>query len=706
MQSALATISYNHWVVTLSYVIATFSSYVALDLAKRVRGPDKGIVKAWWVAGSVAMGTGIWAMHFVGMLAVSLPFAVGYSYLVTILSWLAAVAVSGVALYTASRFELNRFKLLSGSLAMGAGICLMHYTGMASLDLAPGIQWNWWLVAASAGIAIAASAVALIIFFELRRYSGKSARNMQLLAAAVMGAAVCGMHYTGMEAAEFLSGSVCLSSNQLRGNSLGLLVTVATFILLSITMFTSTLDARLHGKAEKLAAFLKEANAELQQLAFSDPLTKLPNRLLFDERVRSAGERALQNNEGFCLMFIDLDGFKPVNDSFGHKAGDEVLRQMGKRLSSQLTPVDTAARIGGDEFVLLLERPLDSAEVAQKAQAIIDAIGVPMLIDDHQVQLSCSVGIALFPSDGPHDHLLAHADAAMYSAKRSGGSGFAFFEPHMNAGIKEQIELQRDLRHAIERGELELYYQPKVSAGRSVITGVEALIRWHHPVRGMLAPGLFIPIAERFGLIGSVGYWVIDEACRQAAVWLRNGLRVRIAINLSVHQLRQEDLAKRIAASIKRQKIDPSLLTFEITESMAMENGEGTLEVFKSLTRLGVKLSIDDFGTGYSSLAYLRKLQVGELKIDRSFVQDIETSADARAIVVAVVQLAHALGLKVVAEGVETDGQRDILISLKCDDLQGFLFARPMNSAQMTEWAEDNDHPTQMQFAPSTFLED
>ncbi|KQP37021.1 bifunctional diguanylate cyclase/phosphodiesterase [Pseudorhodoferax sp. Leaf274] len=703
MPASFAEVSYNHWVVALSFLIASYASFVALDLAQRVRATDRTIARAWWVGGSLAMGTGIWSMHFVGMLAATLPFEVGYGYAITALSWVAAVVVSGVALHTASLARLNLVRLCRGALAMGAGICAMHYLGMASLELTPGIQWDGLLVLASAAIAVVASAAALVIFFALRGYRGVAARNRQVLAALVMGAAISGMHYTGMAAAEFSTGSVCLTANQLRGDSLGVLVTVAATLLLSMAMSTSLLDARMQGKTEKLAVSLKAANAELQQIAFRDALTGLPNRLLFDDRVTSAVERCRRDSTSLALLFIDLDGFKPVNDSFGHRVGDAVLQEVGRRLAIGLRASDTVARVGGDEFVLLLEGCCDSAAIAQTAQRLIDVVSMPMEQGGHEVRLSCSIGIALFPSDGPDAELMAHADAAMYAAKRAGGASYAFFEAHMNAGVREQIALQRDLRLAIERGELALHYQPKVSAGRAVITGVEALVRWHHPARGLLGPALFIPVAERFGLISAVGNWVVEEACRQVAAWQQQGLRLRVAINLSVHQLRQEDFVRRVAAIIARAGIDPALLTFEITESVAMDDAEGTLKAFEALSGIGVQLSIDDFGTGYSSLSYLRQLQVGELKIDRSFVQDLESSADARAIVEAVIRLAHALGLKVVAEGVETAAQRDVLTHLQCDDLQGYLFAKPMTAERVAEWAEDNRRPNQLPFALSTY---
>lgn len=703
METSSVAVRYAPGVVALSYFIASFASYVALDLAKRMHTRDRAVATGWWAGGSVVMGTGIWSMHFVGMLAVSLPFAVGYGYVVTALSWVAAVAVSAIALYVASRNRLTLPRLALGALAMGAGICAMHYTGMAALDMAPGIQWAPALVAASVGIAVVASAAALLIFFWLRRLSGNAARWWQLLAALVMGAAISGMHYTGMAAARFAVGSVCLSADQLRGDGLGLLVSVATIMMLSLTMFTSITDARMQSETAVLAASLQAANTELQALAFRDALTGLPNRLLFDNRVAVAVERCARDGSALAVLFVDLDGFKPVNDSFGHGFGDTVLRVMAQRLAHQARACDTVARVGGDEFVLLLEGNPDTTAIAQIAQRILDALSLPVTSGEHEVRLSCSLGIAMFPSDGPHDQLMGHADSAMYAAKRGGGGAYAFFEPHMNAGVREQIELQRDLRVAIARNELCLYYQPKVSSSRHVITGVEALVRWQHPERGMLSPGVFIPVAERFGLINALGDWVIQDACRQMRVWLDQGLRIRVAVNLSVHQLLQDDLGLRIERALQQHHLDPALLTFEITESVAMDDAESTLHAFEALRRIGVNLSIDDFGTGYSSLSYLRRLQVSQLKIDQSFVQDLEHSADARAIVKAVVQLAHALGLSVVAEGVETAAQWDVLTGLGCDELQGYLFAKPMAAGVMGNWAANIDRSTNLAFTESVF---
>jgi diguanylate cyclase (GGDEF)-like protein len=710
--------------VAASLLIAVFASYVALDLSKRVRATDRSVARSWWVAGSLAMGTGIWAMHFIGMFAYSLPIQLGYRVPQTLLSWVAGVAASAVALNLASRGRLSLARLAGGALMMGAGICAMHYIGMAALDMAPPIVWDAALVARSALIAALASAAALLIFFWLSQLGeNRSALRYQIAAAWVMGLAISGMHYTGMAAASFPAGSICLSAGELSGPRLGALVMMASLGLLGLTLLTSTLDARLQSQAVRLSASLQDANAQLQSAneelrrrAFLDPLTDLPNRLLFEDRLRHALARSERpetrrsaggdrHSERIAVLCIDLDGFKPVNDSLGHAAGDTVLREVARRLLLVARDSDTVARVGGDEFLLLMEDVPDIADCAALARRLLQSLAEGLIVAEQPLHIAASIGIAVHPDHGSGDKLLAQADAAMYAAKRAGGSTYALFEPHMDAKALEQLSLQSELRQALAEGQLSLHYQPKFDSRRARIRGVEALLRWQHPQRGAIAPSVFIPIAERFGLINELGNWVIDEACRQMHEWQQSGLRMRVAINLSVHQLRQnEDLLGRIEAALRRHAIAADRLLCEITESVAMEDIRTTQRAFDGLGRLGVFLSIDDFGTGYSSLSYLRQLPARQLKIDRSFIQDLAVSADARAVVDAVIRLAHALSLSVVAEGVETPAQRDILLELGCDELQGYLFAEPMPAAALLDWAAGRGKPDgAADFSPSVF---
>jgi diguanylate cyclase len=693
------TSHYNPWGVVVSVLIGTFASYVALDLAQRVHGENRRVAALWWLCGSLAMGTGIWSMHFVGMLSFSLPIALGYAKLPSLLSWIAAVMASAVALRVANGAALSAARLLGGALAMGGGICSMHYLGMAALDMTPAIVWDPYLVATSAAIAVCASAAALLMFFWLRAISPERLHAHQLAAAVVMGVAISGMHYTGMAAASFPAGSMCLSAGSLSDGTLSTLVVVLPLVVLALTLGASMINVPHQlARSSPGGAQLAADNQALRGNACLDSLTGMPNRVLFEDRLaqavarleRAAADSGARRSEKIAVLFVDLDGFKPINDSFGHGAGDSVLLEVSRRLARTVRASDTAARLGGDEFVLLMEHVHDMGDCQRFADRLLETLAQPFEIEGQRIAISTSVGIALYPDHGEPDELLTRADAAMNAAKRAGRGNYTVFEPHMDAGGRAELALQNDLRHAVERGELQLLYQPKIRVrpgeDEADISGVEALIRWHHPQQGLVGPAVFIPLAERMGLINNLGEWVIEEACRQMRAWADEGLIMPVAINLSLYQLRQQDLGARIQQSLARHRVAPAQLLCEITESAAMEDIDTTLRVFADLAKLGVYLSIDDFGTGYSSLSYLRRLPARQLKIDRSFVTDLESNTDAQAVVHGVIKLAHALDLSVVAEGVETQGQQAILRKLECDELQGFLFSEPMPAAALRAW--------------------
>jgi diguanylate cyclase (GGDEF)-like protein len=396
------------------------------------------------------------------------------------------------------------------------------------------------------------------------------------------------------------------------------------------------------------------------------------------------------------VLFVDLDSLGHVNDAFGHDAGDAVLREAANRLQACLRPGSASASCGGriaaDEFAFLVHGGMDRGHaLALQMQAALASPLVVLARSGQRVEarLTCSVGLAAYPQHGGRPTLMAHAALAMRSVKLAGGNDRAEYDPRLSAAVRDQTELLQGLRSALALGQFELYYQPKVDARTLQITAAEALLRWHHPQRGLVSPAVFVPLAEQFGLIDAIGRWVIEEACGQAARWRDGGLRMRVAVNLSGVQLRQDDLVPRIEAALRRHRIPPGRLTCEITESVAMEDTQVTRAAFDALRRSGVHVSIDDFGTGHSSLAALRRLPAAELKIDRAFVCDLTTSEDARAIAGAIVQMAHNLGLRVVAEGVETEGQRDLLVGMGCDELQGYLFARPMTAQALALWAAE-----------------
>ncbi len=459
------------------------------------------------------------------------------------------------------------------------------------------------------------------------------------------------------------------------------------FTVLAVLCAVAAVLWAVLGQAGGAAPLIEAPAPRASRGPAADNLTGLPTRQFFEGRLAAAAKRCDSKQGRLAVLFIDLDGFKPVNDTYGHACGDRVLEQVGQRLRSITRGSDVAARVGGDEFLMLLPSVSSQESVSRVAKAMIELLSRPYKVDEREVSISCSVGIALYPEGCKPNKLIPRADAAMYAAKRAGGTRHAFFSAEMDHDAKQNFEMVRDLRRAITNNELELFFQPKIDARSGQVTAAEALLRWNHPKLGTVMPDDFVRLAERAGLIGAVGDWVIEAACRQARSWRDKGLRMRVAINLSVNQMRQDDIVDRITEALKRHKIRPSLLTCEITESTAMEDTRATQETFRRLGELGVHLSIDDFGTGHSSLAYLRKLPAEELKIDRMFVQDLEHSADARAVVDAVVKLAHALGLKVVAEGVENPRQHQILAELGCDELQGYLFAKPMTARALLLWA-------------------
>jgi len=667
---------------------------------RRMRSRDRLTVIVWWFASVCSVGSGLWGTWALGLAALTPPvslqalqfqpfalaaLALAAATVVTTLHFVArldwpevlrcAVHTTIITIGWAAMFEVARHSFPGGTATVGT------FLGLPTL-------------AVSCALVAAGCATALwLVFGERWRQAGYVVQRLWLCAATLGGchaaALVCSLHALQLPAAAMDAGESA-ASHATFGMGTLVLVSGLSAVLVAVGLFASWLDTHAHTRNRQLANSLNDANRRLRDQAHSDPLTRMPNRLMFEERMAAALGEIGPHPEASALavMFIDLDGFKPVNDSFGHVAGDAVLREIGRRLQAIARPEDTVARIGGDEFLLMTLRPGHEAVAAAIAQRVLAVLNEPLTLpNDVVVNLSASIGIVLYPEHGHHAKMIANADAAMYAAKRAGGTTYAFFEPRMELDAREQLALQNDLRHAIERNELQLYYQPKIHAKSGQVTGVEALLRWQHAVRGFVPPNLFIPIAERFGLIGTIGNWVIDEACRQMRDWKQQGLRMRVAVNLSVHQLRQEDLVQRVRIAVDHFRVDPALLTFEITESVAMEDTQETMRAFSQLASAGVSLSIDDFGTGYSSLSYLRKLPAKQLKIDQSFVQDLGTSQDALAVVDAVIKLAHALGLSVVAEGVETARQRDILLTLQCDELQGYLFARPMAARLLTLWA-------------------
>jgi diguanylate cyclase (GGDEF)-like protein len=449
---------------------------------------------------------------------------------------------------------------------------------------------------------------------------------------------------------------------------------------------------------------LRPARAATPQAAAdpaTDPLTGLMARAAFEAALAQALDTERGEGRTGALLYVGLDGFRLVNEGHGHAQGDKVLRATAHQLRNVCGARVPMCRTAGDEFAIWLHA--DTATCESLALRVSEALAGGIEVEGQRFAAGASVGVALFPKHGSSAQLMLRAATAMRAVKRAGGGSHALFDPRIETEQREELKIAQDLRQAIARRELELVYQPKIDASSLQVTAVEALLRWKHPHLGMVSPARFIPIAEKHGLIESIGNWVLEAALDQAAAWRKSGLRMRVAINVSGFQMRQDDFARRLETGLRAHGLQPNRFTCEITESVAMEDTQVTRSAFDRLGKLGVHVSIDDFGTGHSSLATLRRLPAQELKIDRAFVADMATDPDARAIVEAVLTMARALGLRAVAEGVETPAQRDLLVQMGCDELQGYLFAKPMSARAIVLWAMDAPTSLAQTFRPSLF---
>jgi diguanylate cyclase (GGDEF)-like protein len=468
-------------------------------------------------------------------------------------------------------------------------------------------------------------------------------------------------------------------------------VDVLTIALSATGVYTEQKDAS--GGARFLGSYgvarditdRKHAEERISFQAYHDLLTQLPNRALFKDRLSVALSQAQRSGRRVAVLFIDLDRFKLVNDSLGHAEGDELLKGVATLLQACVRRSDTLARLGGDEFTILLPDLTDAEDAALIAQKVIDELRRPMIIGGQEIRPTASIGIALYPDDGAEaESLVKHADIAMYHVKGRSKDGYAFFSPDMNAVFHHKLTLEAELRRGLELNELELMYQPQISVSRRRLVGVEALVRWHHPERGVLLPDTFIPLAEEAGLITRISDWVLDQSCRQLALWRRQGAdALRMSVNLSPRDFDRADVVDRVFAALEHHQVPPQSLDVEITENLMMRDTELVVDAVNRLRESGVRISIDDFGTRYASFGYLQRFSVTSLKLDQAFVRDLSEARPYSPIIVAIVGIARGFDLHLVAEGVETPLQRDVLLGLGCDEMQGYLFGQPMEAGRI-----------------------
>jgi diguanylate cyclase (GGDEF)-like protein/PAS domain S-box-containing protein len=774
------TTQHDWRLVVLAGFVCLLSSSCGISLFYRAKAA-MGRTRLMWVGlDAAAAGCGIWATHFIAMLAYDPGLSTGYDPGLTTVSLILPIAITGVGLGVALG-NSSRWSGAIGGAVIGGGIAAMHFTGMMALEVPGHISWSVELVVASLFLGALFGALAFLVATRRDR------RRDYWFATFALTLAIVSHHFTAMGAVTFVPDPrIVTNALSLSPTSLSLIVAGVATIILGMSLVASMsarqsqdklgqqrilLDTALENMSQGLAMFdadgrltlcneryarmtglpyaavqgqsllelfklrkaagdfsedpqevfariladvrlgksamrvmhtlkgrsiriieepmigggwvatleditaWREAQEKLAYLAHHDPLTSLPNRTKFREDLEQT--LRLVNRDGrVAVLCLDLDHFKEINDSLGHPIGDDLLKDVACRLRTSVREGDTVARLGGDEFAIVQAGiDLQASESSSLAERLVEILGAPYDIQGHQLNIGVSIGIAFAPNDGEDpDQLLKNADMALYRAKEDGRGTYRFFEPGMDARAQARRLLEIDLRAALTRDEFEVHYQPIHDLNTGQITAFEALIRWKHPLRGMISPMDFIPLAEETGLITQLGDWILRKACMDAAGWSRE---VRVAVNLSPVQFKNSNLVQSVISALAASGLVPQRLELEITESVLLQDSEATLAALHKLRRFGVKISMDDFGTGYSSLSYLRSFPFDKIKIDRSFVHELATRDDSMAIVRAVTGLGKSLGISIVAEGVETNEQLGLLRTEGCTEVQGFLFSRP-----------------------------
>jgi diguanylate cyclase (GGDEF)-like protein len=674
--------TYSLELVGLSLVVAVAASYVAFALAAHISSTRGWSAVYWLAGGAIAMGTGIWSMHFIGMLAFSLPIAMSYDLQTTVASLAIAVVVSGFALYIVSERALGPWTLTVGAITMGLGIALMHYTGMAAMEIAPPLTYDIPLVVASIAIAIAASGLALSLTFMLRREAMAHVMWKRLLGALAMGFGICAMHYVGVQAANFAPDTICTAPGmQVDQHWLAIAVAASTFVFLAATMLILTIDVRL-------AHQLDEANARIAALAREDALTGLANRRTFLEHLDAALRTRNRDNSELAVLFLDLDGFKDVNDTLGHAAGDALLVEVAGRLRKAVRQNDFVARFGGDEFAVLQTNIAGPADAGTLAEKIGTVIAAPYVIGHDDVAVTASIGIAqTTAATNTATDIMVQADLALYRAKDDGRNRYRFHDSDLDRQVHMRVLLARELQLAIARGELELTYQPQVEIATGHIVSLEAKVRWNHPSRGIIKPSVFIPIAERAGTILAVSEWGLDEACRQLRLWQDHGLEAPVlAVDISGGQLKAAaDLVGNFTMCLDKHGIEPQQIELGFSEPVLMHAAQRHAGTLDRLRALGFRMAINDFGDGYSCLGYLAHAPVQRLKLPRRLVVGALHDEGCARAVRASVQVGRELGADVIGDGVETRAQATFLMAAGCDQGQGPFLAPVLSAMEATE---------------------
>ena len=704
------TAAYDVWMTMASVVLAIVGTLLAFLVWRLLRFNLLG-----GLLGGGILGISVISMHYIGIAAMRLPGTLSFDAAGVVASVIISTGF-GVLALARCRILTSFWKRVEVSGWLALCICGAHFTGMSALTVTLGhpVSWEGTVVGSrSLGLAVGSVSLAILLVslaatlmeqhlsqrtvIELKRIRLLSSlshevmmiyRDGLILEMNVAGGRLFGRSVDdllGCDVADLFSAAdMPAIARRERGRpedqrSEEVMAITATGQLIPVELSCSIID--YEGRTATAMALRdlsdrKRDEEVIRHLAHHDALTGLPNRFLLKERVNHALDAAARDNAGVAVLYMDLDRFKPVNDLLGHASGDTLLIQVSKRLRAQLRPTDTLARVGGDEFVVVSSLGWQPEKVAILATRLIEALAQPFELDGRQIEIGVSIGIALFPSDGgSQDTLMSSADTALYQAKEEKRGTFRFYEAAMDEHLHERRLLEQDLRHAVDHGELKLYYQPLVNCRTNEVDGFEALLRWHHPQRGLILPTEFIPLAEETGQITKIGQWALETACKAAVSWPKP---YWVAINVSPVQFRQNSLPRIVSSVLKQTGLAACRLEIEVTENVFIDDSKRAIDVLSALRQQGVCISLDDFGTGYSSLSYLTSFAFDKIKIDRSFVKGIAHNEQAAAIVHTIIGLGHNLGLSVTVEGIETAQQLAMVQEQGCDHVQGYLLGRPL----------------------------
>ncbi|MHA6534575.1 putative bifunctional diguanylate cyclase/phosphodiesterase [Paenibacillus sp. BAC0078] len=661
-------IHYNIWIVLLSFVLSAAAAYSALSLISQISHSTGRARLIWLLSGACVLGCGIWAIHFVGIMALHLPFKVSYDLGRAVSSLLLIMLACYLSLWIAAVLR-QRVGLIASGLILGSGIAAMHYVGMSSMKMEAKIHYESATQVLSIMVAFSASYVGVLLLRKFKDYTGFS--RWKLYSAMFIGLAVTGMHYISLRTSHIAYESWLATKHFQVDTDVILLtgVSLVTLLMLAVSGGAVFLDRHL-----------------LERMAYNDPLTELPNRHGLERYFK---EEFFGSSSG-AVFFVDLDRFKSINDTLGHDIGDMLLQEVAERLRGCIGTKGKVFRLGGDEFLIAL--PESTVEEAQEAaQHILQEVKKPYSIVGNELYITASVGISMNPLHGTdRSALMKAADTALYTSKDSGKNKFSIFDQEMNRHQLRRMSLEKDLRKALARSEFMVVYQPKWDSLMNVTVGLEALLRWRHPEHGIISPAEFIPIAEETGLIVPITYWMLHDVCGQNMLWHKAKVAsVAVSINMSARMFDGGSLCDVVEEALVRSGLEPHFLELEITESIAMNNMEETVAQLSKLRNLGVRVSLDDFGTGFSSLGNLDEIPVNTLKIDQVFIRKSKMHSK-KAIISNIIAIASNLNMEVVAEGVETTEQIELLQSLGCRVMQGFYYGRPMPVSELGQWFSEN----------------